>query len=112
MVSLVAGLVLGVVGCGPVHYGTYPDGLGGFPERAVSAEMAVEAARPYLDQSFALCRAARGSDWPDYEPRIRVQLEGKYYKVLKDNYPSMNASYGFNHAVKVNADTGEVTPPQ
>jgi hypothetical protein len=101
-----------IAGCGSVHYGTYPDGLTGFPELPISADKAVEAAQPYLDKTFALCRASRGSNWPESEPRIRVMLEGKTYKVLKDNYPSMNAHYGFDHAVKVDAETGEVTPPK
>ena len=100
-------------GCNSVHYGEYPGGLADFPDRTVSPEQAVKAAEPYLDQSFALCRANRGSNWPDSEPYISVKLEGKHYKVLKDNYPYKSYSeLRFSHAVKVNADTGAVTPPQ
>ena len=106
-------LGLGIAGCNSVHVGTFPDGLSSFPDRAISPAEAVEAAQPYLDKSFALCRAARGSNWPDYEPRISVKLEGKSYKVLKDNYPYKSYSeYRFSHAVEVNAETGEVTPPK
>jgi hypothetical protein len=94
------------------HYGTYPDDLTGFPDRPIAPATAVEAAGPYLDQTFALSRGARGSDWPDWEPRIRVKLDGGYYKVVKDNYPAKNLDYGFGHAVIVNAETGEVTPPK
>lgn len=100
------------MGCNMAHFGTYPDGLTGFPDRPITPAEAVRAAQPYLDQSFALCRAARGSNWPDSEPRISVKHDGGYYKVLKDNYPSKNADYGFSHAVLVNAETGEVTPPK
>lgn len=108
----VALLSLCGVGCRSQHFGTFPDGLSDFPERPISADAAVEAAQPHLDKTFALCREARGRDWPDTEPQIRVKLEGDYYYVLKDNYPSMNADYGFSHAVKVNAKSGELTPPK
>jgi hypothetical protein len=107
---LSSGLVSG--GCGSVYCGTYPDGLSAFPNRPITPAKAVEAAEPYFDQTFALCRAARGSNWPDSKPRIRVMLDGHDYRVLKDNYPSMNANYGFKHAVIINAETGEVTPPK
>jgi hypothetical protein len=33
-------------------------------------------------------------------------------QVVKDDYPSIAAAYGFDHAVKVDAETGEVTPPR
>jgi hypothetical protein len=107
----VVGLV--IAGCTPVYYADYPH-LTGFPERPISPDGAVEAAQPYLDQSFTLCRADRGSDWPSRgEPYVSVKLEGKYYKVLKDNYPYKSFSeHRFSHAVKVNAETGEVSPPE
>ena len=111
IVALLIGFVVG--GCTPVHIGTYPGDLTRFPDRPVSPDKAVEAAQPFLDQSFALCRALRGSDWPEQSnPRISVKLEGSQYKVLKDNYPYKSYSeYRFSHAVLVNAETGEVTPP-
>jgi hypothetical protein len=99
-------------GCSSPHYGTYPNGLSDFPSRPVSAAEAVKAAEPYLDQTFTLCRAARRYGSTDAEPYVRVKLEGKTYKVLKDNFLSKNADYGFSHAVKVDAVTGEVTPPR
>src|SRR5262245_30591031 len=109
IVALLVGLVAG--GCTPVHIGTYPGDLTGFPDRPVSPEEAAEVAQPYLDQSFALCRASRGSDWPEqFNPRISVKLDGSQYKVLKDNYQYKSYSeYRFSHAVLVNAETGEVT---
>jgi hypothetical protein len=100
------------LGCSTVHFGTYPDGFSSFPERPISPEEAVAAAQPYLDQTFALSRTERGSDWPSWEPAVRVKLEGKYYYVLKDNYPAKNSNYGFAHATKVNAETGDVIPPE
>src|SRR5262245_1282597 len=103
--ALVALVLLSLPGCNTVYQGSYPDGLASFPERTISAAAAVRAAEPYLDQSFALCRSSRSSDWPDWEPQIVVKLEGKQYSVLKDNYPYKSYSeYHFNHAVKVNAE--------
>jgi hypothetical protein len=99
-------------GCAPAHFGTYPNGLADFPARPISPAEAVEAAEPYLDQSFELLRAERTLNSSNSEPRIRVKLEGNAYWILKDNYISMNAGYGFDHAVKVDARTGEVTPPK
>ena len=106
-----AGLLCSV-GCATSHFGTFPDRLDRFPDRRISAVAAVDAAEPYLDETFKMIRAARGSDWPHHTPVIRVKLRKGVYYVLKDNYPSMSADYGFGYAVKVNANTGEVTPPK
>jgi hypothetical protein len=108
--TLVILLVVTGLDCSTAHFGRYPGGFSSFPERPISPEEAVAAAQPYLDQTFALNRTQRGSDWPSWEPTLRVKLEGKYYYVFKDNYPAKNANYGFAHAAKVNTETGEVSP--
>ena len=53
-------------------------------------------------------------NWPERgKAEVNVKLDGKHYKVLKDNYPYKSTTeYRFSHAVKVNAETGEVTPPE
>jgi len=111
-IASVALLGLCVVGCNAAHYGTYPDGLKGFPDRPVSPAQAVEAARPYLDQTCDLCRAPCASNSPEPESQVRVKLDGNCYKVLKYYNPSLNSACCFCNAVKVNAETGEVTPPK
>ena len=75
-------------GCASSHFGTFPDRLADFPDRRISP--ADDAVQPYLAQTFQQLRADRKSDWPDpvkSPPQTRVKLQGKYYYVLKDNYP-------------------------
>ena len=108
----VAGLCLISGGCQTARFGIYPDHLAEFPERPISPQEAVRAAQPFLDQSYALFRESSRDLSDSGEPRIHVRLKGKYYYVVKHNGVSMNANYGFDHAVRVHATTGVVDPPK
>lgn len=79
----------------------------------ISPERAVELAQPYLEKSFELRRQHiepnRRSD--SNPPFDHVNLKGDMYYIVRDNYPAIKASFYLRYAVRVNANTGEVTPP-
>lgn len=111
--AIVPFVALFAVGCTATHFGSYPDGLGEFPDRAVSATDAVEKVMPYLDETFALRRKDRDQhEWPTSEATVWVTLKGQYYHIAKDNYPYMNQRMYLLHAVKVHSETGEFIPPE
>jgi hypothetical protein len=100
-------------GCAETHFGVYPREASSFPARPVSVAQAVESAQPYLDTSFALRQANhRGAskDWG--EPRVFVTLKGNQYHIVNENYPYIMESAYLAHAVKVDAETGVVTPAE
>ena len=99
-----------VCGCGKAYHGNGWAGFEGFPENNISPQQAVRIAEPYLDETFEL-RARNRRHVSDREPEVHVMLEGKYYYVVKDNYPSYTPGLYLWHAVKVHKDTGDVSPP-
>ncbi|MCL4690916.1 MAG: hypothetical protein KJ060_00160 [Candidatus Hydrogenedentes bacterium] len=79
----------------------------------VQPSEAVDLASPYLDTTYDLRN--KDSDLPrgeDSETRIIVSLRNGYYHVVKESYPAMSAKFYLDHAVKVDADTGAVIPPE
>ena len=112
---LIIFLLLTISGCGRVYWGSSynSSSFNDFPENSVSAIKAIKLAEPYLDKTFELRSALR--DWPskeDKEPVVHVVLKGKYYYIVKENYPYKYIEAYLPHAVKVNKNTGQVYPPK
>jgi hypothetical protein len=113
--AIAAGITIAALntGCAGTHCGVYPREASSFPARPVSVAQAVEAAQPYLDTSFALRQAGRpegSNDWG--EPQVFVTLKRNQYHIVKENYPYIMARAYLAHAVKVDAETGVVTPAE
>ena len=86
-------------------------GYSNFPSNNISPEEAIEIAKPYLDKTFELRTEGR-KEKSEKEPIIHVTLKGRYYYIVKDNYPAKYIGFYLSHSAKVNKKTGEVLPPK
>jgi hypothetical protein len=48
----------------------------------------------------------------DRVPDVFITLIGKYYFIVKDNYPSKSVYFYLDHAVKIYKDICEITLPK
>lgn len=73
----------------------------------------MELAAPYLDDSFKLRsqNLATGRRSNTRPPVDSVTLKGDTYYIARDNYPAIYAKFYLPYAVRVDANTGAVTPP-
>jgi len=97
-------------GCAKSYFGSDWAGYDRFPAKRISPQEAISRAEPWLDQTFALRSSGRGGV-SDKEPVVHLTLQGNFYYVVKDNYPSYSPGFYLRHAVKVHKDTGAVVPP-
>ena len=108
-------LVVLFVGCGPTLRSLGRAGnLKPAPGFDITPERAVELAQPHLEKSYELRRQhfePNGRSANPKPPSDHVTLKGDTYYIVRDNYPAIKTSSYLYCAVKVNANTGEVTPP-
>ncbi len=95
----------------PVFIGSSTYGFKIIGEYPIKPSEAYEAAKPYLEQSYTLRN--RGRNFP--KDRLNMNdymlFKGGYFYISRDNYPYKSYWAYLKHAVKVNADTGRVIPP-
>ena len=106
-------VLLLLAGCNsePEVFGSSKSGFDHFPETPISVDDALKVANPYLDTTYNL-RIADRERKSNGKPKIWITLKGDNYYVVKDKYPSYSPGFYLEHAVVVNTDTDEVTPPQ
>lgn len=108
-------VIISLTGCGnSVYSGTSKTGFAHFPKNnPISAEKALALAMPYIDLSYTMRGGHRAATYNQMtEPPLEcVILDGAYYYVTKDNYPSKVTTFYMNYAVKVDKKTGEVIKP-
>jgi hypothetical protein len=79
----------------------------------ISTDDAIRLAQPYLDRTFELRSENRPEDMQsDRPPRDIVTPKGRWYYVVRDNYPAVKENFYLDHAVKVHMDTGEIIEPE
>lgn len=108
--------VMNFSGCGKKWYvgSREPQSWEHFPKNnKISPQQALQLSEPFLDKTFELRTKNRSleirSDLPKEDSII---LQGRYYYVVRENYPAKYIAFYLKHAVKVNKNTGEVTPPE
>ncbi|MEM6532456.1 MAG: hypothetical protein AAF654_07520 [Myxococcota bacterium] len=80
----------------------------------LSPHEALKLASPYLETSYALRRRGRkeGAGQLDRPALDWLGYKRGYYLVTRDDYPSYSPGFYDRHAVRVNANTGDVEAPR
>jgi len=106
-------LVILLTGCEPQSVGSSLSGYKNVPGAKIQPEQAVELAKQYLDKTFELRKQDKEvARKENVEPITFVTLQDDEYYIVKENYPAKSVYFYLKHAVKVNINTGNVTPPQ
>jgi hypothetical protein len=111
-----AGCLLAVVltvGCAKTEYvGNGNKGFWSDQPAKVSPTDAFRKAMPHLEATWvARCEKVRNHDeYCDKLPIDHMVRKGNVYYVTRTSYPNKNYDALTQYAVKVNAQTGEVTP--
>ena len=113
LVILLELVVISSAGCArTIYWGSEWGGFDGCPVNPVSVSEAIAKARPYLDETFALRSSTREHRNRAQQPVIHVTLRGKYYYIVRDNYPSYSPGFYLHHAVRVHKTTGQLIAPR
>jgi hypothetical protein len=108
-------LIFLLTNCGtePKSVGNSLTGYNTVAEAKIQPKEAVELAMSYLDKTFELRQKNRESNKKrNSEPIIYVTLKNNEYYIVKENYPDISVYFYLKHAVRVNINTGHVTPPE
>ncbi|MDK2595267.1 hypothetical protein [Pseudoalteromonas obscura] len=101
-----------VTACGIKNAGNSSTGFKLFDDVKIQPEQAAKLAEPYLELSSKIKRKNSDIDRSKFgESKVVVSQKGRYYYVVKENYPAKSISFYVKYAVKVHVDTGVVSPP-
>jgi hypothetical protein len=78
----------------------------------IDPNSAVELAAPYLEQTYLLRKSNSDLVRIEKNATVWVTVKGDYYYIVKESYPSIDASFYLDHAVKVHKKTGNVIEPE
>jgi hypothetical protein len=111
--ALLMGLLFLASGCAKIEYvGNGNKGFWSDNPAGVAPNDAFRKAQPYLEATWkARCDKVRNHD--EYCEKIAVDhmvRKGSYYYITRTSYPYENYSEFTRFAVRVHAETGEVTP--
>ena len=96
-----------------VYIGSTKTGFNHFPKsNAISPEMALDFAEPFLEFSYNLRKKSRPAKYNLKAPPVEyVVLRGRFYYVTRDSYHSKKASFYMPYAIKVDKNTAKTIKP-